>query len=143
MLANQYFCSFIPIFHCQLNSLDIVKYTTEIPQEGEEICHVQKAVRHTIFISGQCPDRHRIRWEGGENELLNSQLILKEKMAAYHNILVVCIQGFVFLFHSHQYFLHKTVDCRRGNSIAPWSFCSLCRMVCNLSRRTSQTELLN
>lgn len=82
-------------------SLDIVKYTTEIPHEGEEICHVQKAVRHTIFIRGQCPGRHRIRWEGGENELLNSQLILKEKMAAYHNILVVCIQGFVFLFHSH------------------------------------------
>ena len=81
-----------------------MKYTTEISREGKEICQVQKAVRHTIFISivrDQCPDRHRIRWEGGANELLNGQLILKEKMAAYHNILVVCIQGFVFLFHSH------------------------------------------
>lgn len=55
------------------------------------------------IVRGQCPDRHSFPWEGGANELLNGQLIiiLKEKMAAYHNILVVCIQGFVFLFHSH------------------------------------------
>ena len=81
-----------------------MKYIKEKPHEGEEICHVYKKLRHSIFVSivrGQCPDRHGIQWEGGANETLHGQLILKKKIAAYHNILVEYIQRFVFLFHIH------------------------------------------